>query len=53
VRGLPTVIYNARRKTLTHRDNVSPDIAPSPEHFKKQLELVLRLAQINEQINRI
>jgi hypothetical protein len=43
------VIYNVSRKTLTHRDNISPNIAPSPEHFKKQLELVLRLAQINEQ----
>lgn len=51
VRGLPTVIYNARQKTLTHRDNISPNIAPSSEHFKKQLDLVLRLAQISEQIN--
>lgn len=51
VRGLPTVIYNARQKTLTHRDNISPDIAPSEAHFQKQLDLALCLAHLNEQIN--
>jgi hypothetical protein len=52
VRGLPTVTYNARQKTLTHRDNVSPNIAPSAEHFQKQLQLALRLAEINQEVNR-
>jgi hypothetical protein len=47
------MIYNASRKTLTHRGNISPNIAPSAEHFKRQLELVLRLARINEQVNRL
>jgi len=51
VRGFPTVIYDARRKTLTHRDNISPDIAPSTGHFQKQLNLALRLAEISEQVN--
>jgi hypothetical protein len=51
VRGYPTVIYRAGQKTLTHRDNVSPATAPPPEHFRRQLELALRLAQINEQAN--
>ncbi|HEX8465019.1 MAG TPA: hypothetical protein VF627_10425 [Abditibacterium sp.] len=51
VRGQPTVIYNARRKTLTHRDNVSPDIAPSAAQFQKQLDLALCLAHLSEQIN--
>jgi hypothetical protein len=48
VRGFPTLRYNARAKSLTHRDNVSPGIAPSQEHFRKQLDLVVRLAQIVE-----
>ncbi len=51
VRGYPTVRYEARAKRLTHRDNVGPGIAPPPEHFRKQLELVLRLARVNEQVN--
>lgn len=51
VRGLPTVTYNARNKTLKHRDNISPKIAPSAEHFQRQLQLVTRLAQLNEQVN--
>ncbi|HEX8363452.1 MAG TPA: hypothetical protein VF613_25255 [Longimicrobium sp.] len=48
VRGFPTLRYNAREKSLTHRDNVSPAIAPTQEHFRKQLDLVLRLAQMVE-----
>jgi hypothetical protein len=51
VRTDPTVIYNARQKTITHRDNVGVDIVPSPEHFRKQLELAIRLARSNEQVN--
>jgi hypothetical protein len=51
VRGFPTVRYAAREKTLTHRDSVWPGITPPPEHFQKQLELALRLAEINEQVN--
>ncbi len=51
VRGFPTVIYNARQKTLTHRDNISPNLAPSVSHFEKQLALALRLAEISEQVN--
>ena len=53
VRGYyPTVIYRASQKTLAYREDVSPDQVPTPERFREQLELVLRLAQINEQINR-
>ncbi|HST58095.1 MAG TPA: hypothetical protein VLK84_05400 [Longimicrobium sp.] len=51
VRGYPTVRYAARQKSLTHRDSVFPGIAPPPEHFQKQLDLALRLAEINEQVN--
>jgi len=39
------------QKKLTHRDNISPKIAPSAEHFQRQLHLVTRLAQLNEQVN--
>jgi hypothetical protein len=51
VRSDPTVIYNARLKRITPRDNVGADIVPSPAHFQKQLELAIRLAHINEQVN--
>jgi hypothetical protein len=51
VRGYPTVRYVASQKALTHRDSVFPGIAPPQQHFQKQLDLVLRLAEINEQAN--
>lgn len=51
VRFHPTIIYNARQKRLTHRDNVGADTVPSPAHFQRQLELAIRLARINEQVN--
>jgi hypothetical protein len=51
VRGYPTVRYAASAKRLTHRDSVYPGIAPPPAHFQKQLDLALRLAEINEQAN--
>lgn len=51
VRGVPTVRYSAQNQSLTHRDSVWPGIAPPPEHFQKQLDLALRLAEINQQVN--
>lgn len=51
MRGYPTVRYVAREKSLTHRDSVWPGIAPPPAHFQKQVDLVLRLAEINEHVN--
>jgi len=46
-----TVAYEVRRQTLTYTDDVSPHRIPSHDHFVAQLELVMRLAVVNEQVN--
>jgi hypothetical protein len=51
--GYVTVEYEARRKTLTYTDDVSPHKIPSPTQFAAQLELVARLAEINAHANPI
>jgi len=48
-----TVEYQARRQTLTYTDDVSPRRIPSHKQFAAQLELVARLAEVNEQVNHI
>lgn len=50
-RDYVTVAYEARRKTLTYTDDVSPRRVPSQEQFAAQLASVARLAEVNEQLN--
>lgn len=51
VRGAPTVRYSSAQKSLLHRDNVSPQLAPDPAHFERQVALAVRLAAISEEVN--
>lgn len=46
-----TVAYEARRKTLTYTDDMTPRRIPSHARFAAQLELVARLAEVNDQVN--
>lgn len=47
-----TVAYDARRKALTYTDDVSPKSVPAGEQFRAQLDLVIRLVEINAVVNR-
>jgi hypothetical protein len=46
-----TVAYDARQKTLTYTDDMTPRKIPTREQFAAQLKLVARLADINSQVN--
>jgi hypothetical protein len=50
-RDYVTVAYDARRRSLTYTDDVSPRRISSRERFAAQLALVARLAEINAQVN--
>jgi len=45
------VMYEKKRNTLVYNEDVRPRLAPTPERFKAQLELLLRLAKVSEQVN--
>jgi hypothetical protein len=49
--GLPAVEYRRRERTLRYSADVTPQWAPTPEHFRAQLELLLRLAEVNKEVN--
>ncbi|CAG0937011.1 hypothetical protein TFLX_05914 [Thermoflexales bacterium] len=46
-----TVAYEARQKTLTYTDDMTPRQIPSRAQFTAQLELVARLAEVNDRVN--
>ena len=46
-----TVAYEARQKTLTYTDDMTPRQIPSRAQFAAQLELVTRLAEVNDRVN--
>jgi hypothetical protein len=46
-----TVAYDARQKTLTYTDDMTPCKIPTPEQFAAHLKLVARLADVNRQAN--
>ena len=48
-----TVAFDARRKVLTYTDDVSPRSVPSAKQFRAQLDLVVRLVEINTEVNRV
>lgn len=45
------VAYDARQKTLTYTDDMTPRKIPTREQFAAQLKLVARLADVNRQAN--
>ena len=49
--GAPTVSYSRAQKRLSYSEDAGSRWIPTPEHFRAELDLMLRLAQINEQVN--
>ncbi|MCB0165964.1 MAG: hypothetical protein KDI79_17150 [Anaerolineae bacterium] len=49
--GGPTVEYKVKQGTLLYSEDVTPRWVPTPERFQEELELLLRLAEVNEAIN--
>lgn len=49
--GSPTVEYKKKPGTLLYSEDVTPRWVPTPERFQEELELLLRLAEVNEAIN--
>ena len=48
---MPTVEYNRREASLRYRADISPTVAPSPERFGQMVAMLIRLAEINAQVN--
>lgn len=46
--GHPTISYKSDGGTLIYEEE---NVVPKPERFRQQLDLLTRLAQINEQVN--
>ncbi len=51
--GLPVMSYSARDQQLCYREDCGPDWLPVPERFREELETVLRVADINAQVNTV
>ena len=49
--GTPIVHYTQQQESLLLSEDVTPAWAPSPQHFKQQLELLLYLARVNRFVN--
>ena len=49
--GNPIVRYSQQQESLLISEDVTPGWAPSPQHFKQQLELLLYLAKMNGLVN--
>jgi hypothetical protein len=49
--GSPTIEYSARKRTLSYSEDITPRWVPTPERFGEELQLLLQLAQLNEQMN--
>ena len=49
--GLPTVKYSARTATVTYSEDAGTSWIPTPERFRQQLALLIRLAQVNAEVN--
>jgi len=47
----PTLAYAARQKRLSWSEDIQPRRAPTPEQFAARIELIARIAEINEQID--
>ena len=49
--GNPTVSYSRSQKRISYLEDAGSRWTPTPEHFQAELGLLLRLAQVNEQVN--
>lgn len=49
--GTPRVSYSRTQKILSYSEDAGSRWTPTPEHFEAELELLLRLAKVNEEIN--
>ena len=49
--GSPAVKYGSRERTLLYSEEVTPLWTPMPERFREELDLLLRLAQMNAEVN--
>jgi hypothetical protein len=49
--GDSTIEYRKKAQTLRYIDDITPRWTPTPEQFQQQIELLLKLADINQQIN--
>ncbi len=49
--NIPVIHYSASQKRLTYIEDIAPSLAPSPERFQSQLDLLEHLAKINEQVS--
>ncbi len=46
------VRFEKKQNRIVYNEDVRPQLVPSPERFKGQLELLAYLAELNEQVNR-
>ena len=49
--GPEEIRYQARTKTLLFSEDVTPQWIPTPARFQEELELLLRLAKVNGEVN--
>jgi hypothetical protein len=49
--GAPTVSYSRAQRMLSYSEDAGSRWTPTPEHFEAELGLLLRLAQVNEEVN--
>lgn len=49
--GLPTVKYSYRTSTITYSEDAGTSWIPSPDRFREQLAVLIRLAQVNADVN--
>lgn len=45
--------YKTKAQTLTYEQDLTPQWVPTPERFRADLELLILLAQVNEQVNTV
>ncbi len=49
--GTPAVSYSRAQRILSYSEDAGSRWTPTPEHFEAELQLLLRLAKVNEEIN--
>lgn len=49
--GAPAVAYSRAQKKLSYSGDAGSRWTPTPEHFAAELDLLLRLAKVNEEVN--
>ncbi|MFP5284870.1 MAG: hypothetical protein ACLGI9_03955 [Thermoanaerobaculia bacterium] len=49
--GTPTLAYSRAQRKLSYSEDAGSRWTPTPEHFEAALQILLRLAQVNEEVN--